>query len=311
MYNDTIDASNKIITSEDLLDIFEKMNEEMLRIQRIANEETARNANLDYLNQKWAYKFFNSSFKCSFNFYDATTITVDTYEAFLNLYNTRLQEIKDMWVRCHINYSNNMSGQMNALSNSISMNIYEYSMNINSNLSSVDNTLDEVYELIKEKILNAPEKYDEIVKKKSNISNKIGFAIGMIPSLIICSLLAIIPLIRLVYGASYILYPILTLLLGYLGGNTLFRGKIDSLYSHIEPNKKYAGYDENYKSIYKDDLNDYTKKSEVLIGKNVNNLNIRKEIMDLNEKYSKFIPIELFILLVLSIVMIFVGKFIQ
>ena len=106
MYNDTIDVSNKIITDSDLLEIFEKMNDEILRIQRLSSEETARNATLDYQNQKWAYKYLNTGFKCRFDFYDSTTVTVDTYDGFLNLYNSRLSEIRDMWVNCHIYYSN-------------------------------------------------------------------------------------------------------------------------------------------------------------------------------------------------------------
>ena len=312
MYNDTIDVSNKIITDSDLLEIFEKMNDEILRIQRLSSEETARNATLDYQNQKWAYKYLNTGFKCRFDFYDSTTVTVDTYDGFLNLYNSRLSEIRDMWVNCHIYYSNSMSGQINSISNSISMDIYEHRMEIVSNLSSSDDTLDAVYELIKEKVKNAPERYDEVIKKKGSISNKIGFAIGMIPSLIICTLLAIIPLIRQIYGMSYVLYPVLTLLLAFLGGNTLFRGKIDQLYSYIEPEKKYMGYDTSKsRGVYADDINKFTSKSEILIGKNVNNLNIRKEIMDLSEKYSKFIPIEIGVLVVLSIIMIFIGKFVQ
>lgn len=312
MYNDTIDVSNKIITDSDLLEIFEKMNDEILRIQRLSNEETARNAALDYQNQKWAYKYLNTGFKCRFDFYDSTTVTVDTYDGFLNLYNSRLSEIRDMWVNCHIYYSNTMSGQINSISNSISMDIYENRMEITTNLSSVDNTLDEVYQLIKDKVLNAPERYDDVIKNKGNISNKIGFAIGMIPSLIICALLAIVPLIRQIYGMSYILYPVLVLLLAFLGGNSLFRSKIDSLYSIIEPEKKYEGWDySNSKAIYKDDINKFKSKSEILIGKNINNLKIRNEILDINEKYSKYIPIEMIILLILSILMIIIGKFIQ
>ena len=109
MYNDTIDASNKIITSEDLFEIFEKINSEMIRLQRIANEEKVRNAGLESSQQKWGYKYYRNDFKCTFNFYDSTTITVDNYDAFINLYNTRLAEIRDMWVRCHIYYTNTMN----------------------------------------------------------------------------------------------------------------------------------------------------------------------------------------------------------
>jgi hypothetical protein len=309
MYNDTIDVSNKIITSEDLLEIFEKINAEFIRISELSKEEEIKNANIESENQIWAFKRPDMNIKCTFNFYDSTTITVDTYEAFLNLYNTRLTEIKDMWFRCHIYYSKGVGYQTNSISNSIQMYIYENKMNITTNISSSDNTLNDVYELIKSKVLNAPERYDDVIKKKGSITNKIGFSIGIIPAIIVFALLAIVPFIRTLYGSTYILFPILVLISAFLVGTTLFTGKINSLYSAIEPDKKYAGYDNvNNKSIYKDDINSFTAKSEILIGKNVNNLQIRKEILDMNEKYSKLIPTELMILVAVSIVMVVIGK---
>lgn len=309
MYNDTIDTKNKIISSEDLVEIFSKINSEMTNVENLSKQEALRNANIEHENQTWSYKNFDKTFKCTFNFYDSTTITVDTYDAFINLYNDRLPEIKDMWVRCSIHYSNGIGYRTNPISNSISMNIYTHRMEITTNLSSSDQHMNSVYELIKTKVLNAPERYDNVIKKKSMISNKVGLAIGLIPSLIICTLAVIIPLIRQLYGMTYILYPVLVLLFGYLVGNTLFRGKIDSLYSTIEPSKKYVGYDTaNSKSVYKDDINEFTSKSEILIGKNTNNLNIRKEILSMEEKYSKYLTTEIMILVALSIIMIVIGK---
>lgn len=309
MYNETIDTSNKIITNEDLQEIFAKINEEMVNIENLSKEEKIRNQNVDTENQTWAYKNYSATFKCTFNFYDSTTITVDNYDGFINLYNDRLSEIKDMWVRCSLWYSHGIGYHTDQITNHISLNIYNHKMDIETSLSSSDIHLNGVYELIKDKILNAPERYDNIIKNKSKISNVIGFSIGMIPSLIICTLLAIIPIVRQIYGMTYVLYPIIALVFGFLIGNTLFRGKIDGLYKYIEPEKKYAGYDTtNYKSIYKDDLEDYTKKSEILIGKNINNLNIRKQINELYEKYNKYLPIELLITVGLSIIMIVLGK---
>ncbi len=309
MYNETIDASNKIITSEDLQEIFSKINEEMINLQNLSREEELRNQNIERENQTWTYKDYSNNFKCTFNFYDSTTITVDNYDGFINLYNDRLTEIKDMWVRCSLWYYHGVGYHTEQVHNSISLGIYNHKMDIETNLSSSDIHLNSVYELLKNKILNAPERYDDIIKNKNKISSKIGFAIGMIPSLIICTLLAIIPIVRNLYGMTFVLYPIVTAIFGFLIGNTLFRGGIDKLYSYIEPEKKYEGWDDtNSKAIYKDDINKFTSKSEILIGKNVNNLNIRNQIRELYEKYNKYIPTEIMILVALSVIMIVVGK---
>ena len=72
--------------------------------------------------------------------------------------------------------------------------------------------------------------------------------------------------------------------------------------------KKYVGYDStNYRSIYKDDIDKYVQTSEILIGKNVDNLKCRDKIMKYYNKYKKYIPIELGVLVFISILVLFLG----
>lgn len=311
MYNDTIKVANKIISDTDLADIFQRMDEELRENIQICKQETAQNERYKREYQNWTVKSFDGTFKCTFNFYDDTNITVDNYNAFITIFNNRLHEVKDMWVRYHYNYWIQHGSDQKMVSQSINMNIYEHKMDIEVNLSSNDKKMNDIYQLIKEKILKAPERYDRIIKKKSSITNKIGFALGVIPSLIICTLLVFVPTIRQIYGMTYVLYPIAVVILAFLIGNTVFSGTLDRLYSTITPKQKYAGYDfTNHKSIYKDDIDDFVSTSEIIIGKNIDNIKHRKEIVELEEKYSRYIPTELIVLLVLSVIMILVGKLI-
>lgn len=311
MYNDTIKVANKIISDTDLADIFQRMDEELRENIQICKQETAQNERYEREYQNWTVKSFDGTFKCTFNFYDDTNITVDNYNAFITIFNNRLHEVKDMWVRYHYNYWIQHGSDQKMVSQSINMNIYEHKMDIEVNLSSNDKKMNDIYQLIKEKILKAPERYDRIIKKKSSITNKIGFALGVIPSLIICTLLVFVPTIRQIYGMTYVLYPIAVVILAFLIGNTVFSGTLDRLYSTITPKQKYAGYDStNHKSIYKDDIDDFVSTSEIIIGKNIDNIKHRKEIVELEEKYSRYIPTELIVLLVLSVIMILVGKLI-
>lgn len=309
MYNDTIKVANKIITDTDLEKIFQKMNDEILENQKICKQETAQNERYENAYQHWTTKSFEGTFNCTINFYDDTNIKFDNYNNFYSIYNSRISEIKNMWVSYHYNYWIQNGNDSQYINQSINMNIYEDRMDIDVNLSSADKKMDDVYQLIKEIILKAPEKYDRIIRKKSSITNKITFALGVIPSIVICTLLVFIPQVRQIYGMTYVLFPIAVVLLGYMLGGTVFGGKLDSLYSSIVPEKKYAGYDStNYKSIYKDDIDSYTKSSEIIIGKNIDNLRCRKEIADLEEKYSKYIPKEIIAIIVLSLLMILLGK---
>lgn len=311
MYNDTIKVANKIISDTDLADIFQRMDEELKENQQICRQETMQNEKYERKYQHWTTKDFDGSFTCTFNFYDDTNVTVDNYPVFITIFNNRLHEVKDMWVRYNCHYWIQNGNDQKMVSQHINMSIYEYKMDIEVNLSSDDKKMDDIYQLIKEKILHAPERYDRVIKKKSSITNKIGFALGMIPSLVICTLLVFVPAIKQIYGMTYVLFPIATIILAFMIGNTVFGGKLDHLYSTIVPEKKYTGYDStNYKSIYKDDIEKFVETSEIIIGKNIDNIKNRKEIAELEKKYSSYIPKELIALLVLSIVMILVGKFI-
>ena len=311
MYNDTIKVANKIISDSDLADIFQKMNEEILENNKICKQEIMQKEKYETEYQHWTTKDFQGTFKCTVNFYDDTNITFDNYNNFISIYNSRIHEIKEIWVRYHFSYWIQNGRDSKLMSQGISMNIYESKMDIDVNLSSEDKKMDDIYTLIKNKILNAPEKYDRIIKKKSSIANKVSFALGVIPSLVICTLLVFVPTIREVYGMTYILYPIAVVLLGFIIGETVFGGKLDQLYSTIVPEKKYAGYDStNYKSIYKDDIDSYVQSSEIIIGKNIDNIKNRREIAEIEKKYSKYIPTEIIVILVLSLIMILVGKLI-
>ena len=311
MYNDTIKVANKIISDTDLTEIFQRMNDEILENIQICKQETIQNEKYEREYQHWTTKEFDGTFKVTINFYDDTNVTIDNYTNFISIYNTRLHEIKDMWIRYGYSYWIQHGTEMHSISQHINMSIYEYKMDIEVNLSSMDKKMDDVYQLIKEKILKAPERYDRVIKKKNSITNKIGFALGTIPSLIICTLLCFVPIIRQIYSMSYIGFPIAVVILGFMIGNTIFGGRLDRLYSTIVPEKKYAGYDSSKgSSIYKDDIDKYVKDSEIIIGKNIDNIKNRKEIVELEEKYSKYIPIELIAILVLSIIVILIGKFI-
>ena len=132
------------------------------------------------------------------------------------------------------------------------------------------------------------------------------FIYGLIPALIISTLLIFVPMIRNIYAYSCVLYPFANILLAFIIGGTIGNSKLDKCYKSIVPEKKYAGYDASSgKSYYKDDIDQYVTTSEILIGKNINNLDYRKEIKELKEKYKKWLPYELGVMLIISIILLF------
>mgnify|MGYP003305059794 CR=1 FL=1 len=70
MYNNSIDASNKIITADDLLDIFSRMNDKLKNYMDVYKKETAINEKLEYKYQKWSFKDSFSHLNFFVRFFD-------------------------------------------------------------------------------------------------------------------------------------------------------------------------------------------------------------------------------------------------
>ena len=75
------------------------------------------------------------------------------------------------------------------------------------------------------------------------------------------------------------------------------------------PEQKYAGYD-SYEgtSIYKDDVERYIGQPEVLIGKNIHNLEYRNLIEEKRNKFKGLLYVSLAIIIIISIISLFLGQ---
>lgn len=267
---------------------------------------------LDYAYQSYTFKDEGSKMKVIVDFYDNTNITFDNYDNFASIWYSRIDEIRSLDVYYSLNYNvvtPEPSRSRTYYSQSIQMHISENKLDITLKLDSQDRKLDDLYNLIKNTVLNAPEKYDMVIKKKSSITNTVAFAIGMIPALIITTILLFVPVINNIMLKGYVVYPICCLILAYLIGNMVASSKLDKYYDPIMPEKKYAGYSDGH-AVYKDDVDKFVGTSEILIGKKVNNLSNRNQIKQEYEKYKKFIPKELLALLIATVIVIVIGLFV-
>lgn len=314
MYNDTIKAENKIVSSDDLTQIFQAMGETLKKYLKVSQQEEMQNRMLDTPYQNYTFKDEGSKMKVTVDFYDNTNITFDNYDNFMGIFYSRVDEIKSMDVRYTLSYTvitPEPSRHRDFYTQSIQMYINENKMDITLNLKSDDPKLEDVYNLLKTKVLSAPEKYDDTIRKRSKITNTVAFGVGLIPGLVVSTLLLFVPVVNQIFFKGYVVYPICAVFIAYLIGSMIASSKLDKYYEPIVPKKKYAGYDStNYKSIYKDDIDSFVGTSEILIGKKVNNLENRRMIRSEYEKYKTFIPKELIALLIATVIVIIIGFFI-
>ena len=311
MYNDTIKAENKIISSQDLTEIFQLMGETLKKYLRISQQEEMQNRMLDIAYQNYTFKDEGSKMKVVVDFYDNTNITFDNYDNFMSIFYSRIEEIKSMDVYYKLNYTvitPEPNRSRNFYMQSINMYINENKLDITLNLKSDEPKLAEIYNLIKNKVLNAPEKYDIVIREKNKIINAVIFGAGLIPGMLITILLLFVPIINDVFFKGYVVYPLISIFLAYIIGGVFSSSLLDKYYNTIIPDKKYAGYDTtNHKRIYKDDIDSFISTSEILIGKKVNNLRNREAIMTEYKKYKSRIPMELIALLTITIIVIIIG----
>lgn len=311
MYNDTIKAENKIISSQDLTEIFQLMGETLKKYLRISQQEEMQNRMLDIAYQNYTFKDEGSKMKVVVDFYDNTNITFDNYDNFMSIFYSRIEEIKSMDVYYKLNYTvitSEPNRSRNFYMQSINMYINENKLDITLNLKSDEPKLAEIYNLIKNKVLNAPEKYDIVIREKNKITNAVIFGAGLIPGMLITILLLFVPIINDVFFKGYVVYPLISIFLAYIIGGVFSSSSLDKYYDTIIPDKKYAGYDTTkHKRIYKDDIDSFISTSEILIGKKVNNLRNREAIMTEYKKYKSRIPIELIALLTITIIVIIIG----
>ena len=285
---------NKIISVETLNDIFYMLNDKLNYYLDIYRKEEFKNRIFDSDKQFWTFK--DSGSKLTFNVYfkDNSKIQFEKFENFISMFEMRLQEIETINVHLELNYWVRNDYSKNLYSQTLNLSIreddFEYRVNLNNN----DDKLKDVFEYINKKVNAAPERYDFTIENKNKIIQSTGFAIGFI----------LIPMMRDVFNESIILFTLILISFTYFIGSLIGSSMYSDLYKNIKPKRVYTSYNE--RNINKYDIDNFVNRSEVLIGKNINNDKCRKEIKEKFEKYKKFIPKEIVALIITTITTIFI-----
>lgn len=306
----TVNAHNKIIDRDLLLEIIEAMHDELEKCSQIAKEEEAKNEPLQLQYQKWTLRYFKGSLRFSVFFKDNHDVTYDDYHTFLSVFKSRAFSIRHLIIDYTLSYNkpDEKNGYGEHMYNSINISATEDDFRVSSHMASGDKYMQEVYDLITQKIASAPPKYDHIIKAKELISLKIGFAMGLIPAIVVVTASAFIPQLHEFYNKFFFLFPALILLLALAFGFFLGSMKTSANYAKLVP-KKYGGWDSNtHSSYYTDDLKKLTETSDILIGDKADHMLIRKKIAEDEKRFSKLILPFIGAAAIVSLIMFFVTR---
>ena len=304
---DNLNLSNRIITVDDILDVVEKMYNTIEHYKQLSNEEMKPNEGLKINEQRWSFKDYSSNVKCYITYVNGNSVTYSNFDDFRAILKDRNEEVKCFHASLYLGYSTKPTEACDKISHQgITFYVYEDNVSLHYDTDEGEQYLIETYNYIMNKMNSSLERYDNTIKKKRMISFVVGLSIAFIPAIILATGLLLVESIREIYLSGYIVYPLLTILFACLLGALLGPYMLEGYYKNIVPDKRYVGYS-NGKSVYKDDVENFTNKNEVLIGKNAHNNEKRKKIKEVYNKYKKMIPIELIITLVISIVIIIMG----
>ena len=139
MYNESIDTTNRIISTELISNIFSRMNEIMRSYTLKANREEQTYDNIpleNKINMKREYSSFTSDFSFTIDFYDSTTVVINSYEKFVGIFASRLSEIKRIYSNMRFSY---FDINHKYHSNQLSLSIHENSFDIRVEIDQSNN----------------------------------------------------------------------------------------------------------------------------------------------------------------------------
>lgn len=307
MNDDTLTFGNKIITEETLKEIVDKINEKYESLLNLSKSEMARNSTLPYDQQNYSFKSSSSMLTFIVEYSDNNSVTVNNYLHFMSILQSRIKDIKRINISLYLSYTKRNIGEREIYVNhSIRIEFGENRSQMGYKVDYQDNIIDDLVSFIKNKVNESPVRYDDTIKKKRKIAETVNFAKGFIVAFPLSLILVIfVPMLIKVLSESYVLYPIGLLVFSMGFGGIIFSSKMTDLYSNLIPRMEYVKYDPNKGSIYKEDVDAYISQCEVLIGKNMHNLEKRTKIQEEYNKYKRFILPELGILLLASLIIIF------
>lgn len=294
--------TNKILTQENIIELVNIIESYYKDVKALQEEERSK--------EKTA--------KAKGEYYFAKNVYADiTYSLTLNNNETIKEKNDPEWFKDNIKTSAKSIKEFDiyvSASNDNkfeSLSIYATQKRIDINSSSLDIGKNQLFREIENFLGNLPARYDTLVQK-DNIrkivpSLSISLIIGIILSAVffVLSKLDILPFD---FSNDYIIPLISTAILVLVSfiGSLLIPTKNHSLYKNFKFEQVYSGYDsEKYRSIYKNDYNQFKNECEICIGDNAKMPEVRKQIAKNFAKSKKMIYIELAISVV-AIILFFV-----
>ena len=309
---------NKQIPIKSIIDVANYLEDYKERYEKLFKEDEEKNKGKAFREKNYEYGNSNTKLKYTIEFHNGKSLTESDYYWFIEKLN-QPRTIKRIELLMSISYSTKSQGSdYNDMYNHIyatvefrdRTNISRYSDTIiNIDATYQEREANNIYSTIMNILEDNEDRYNKTIKNRKIRMQSFCISVGIVLSYILYFALKINIDKLNPFIVQYVEKKIVLLFgqwfVAILLGNVFSYWYILSVYRPLLPESKYAGYNRStYKSIYKDDIDDYLEHSEVHFGRFWDAENRRNKIEKIYKITSKIVLVQLLI----SIVLFFILK---
>lgn len=292
---------NKIVPIETIIEIANYLEDQKEEYNRLFEQDKQKNQNLSHSEQRYEYKGDHPKVQYTIRFKDGREVTEQGYNWFIGMINN-LSVVEEITINSDIKYFSNYREQ----------NHYEYmylytwvhfwedSVILRVDGKNMEEQVHKVHSYLRGTIENNEDRYNKTVKNRKLRMQAFCFCIGIALSYIVY-LILLANKSKLPIDIANYLNNKMVLIIGQwfvagLLGNILGFPIMMGFYKNIIPKSKYSHYNKSsHKSVYVDNIEDYTSHNEVQIGKFANNGRNRTTIEKIYKITSKIVLAQLVI----------------
>ena len=301
---------NKCISIESIIKVANYLEQQQKIYKELFEKDREKNKDLEWSEKKYEYEGENPVIKYTITLKDGKTLTETDKSWFLEqLEYSKLKEIKEIDLDLNIYYSSDVEDRKKIYKRlGIYIRIYEYTACIDIDSTNLESEANKIYSEIRNILEDNPDRYNKTINYRNLRIQSFCISVGIVLSYIIY-LIYIINKSKIPATITQILDNKNVIVLGQwilaiAVGNIFGKFIIQSLYNTILPERKYVGYNSsNYKSIYKDDVDDYVANCEVHFGKYYNAQKNRDKIEKIYKITNKILLVQLVISIILFVLL--------
>ena len=272
---------NKQISIKKIIDVANYLEDYKERYEKVFQNEEEKNKNLQYSEKNYQYENGKAEVKYTISFHNGRTMTEYDYNWFVSNLNDP-RAIKDIQLDLYVTFmtkgeKDDYNNQYNKISANIDFRDAGMELRYSDVIVSVETTLQEreannIYSTIMNMLEETEDRFDKTIKHRKIRIQCFCISVGIVLSYILYLILKIniakIPTALTQYLSNKNVLVFGQWFVAVLIGNLLSYWYILSVYRPLLPSSKYAGYNSStYKSVYKDDIDEYLEHSEVHFGK--------------------------------------------